>query len=212
MTVELIILTFLEKQKDQSPEYKEAVESLAQTIDRDGKLETDGNLILRDEGFLSGSQSSWGWGVGAWWSTILSSLTLADAMDPGPHPGLDDELCRRIGAQLAELGDRFEREALIKQEVVESLINEILDDSLTESRFEAVVQSLLKNIPAGIEQEKASLTVAMLLTRKIGDSIPSLLCSCFSTTASFIRGNFNSYLESLARQVRNPPQTDSCTL
>lgn len=50
----------------------------------------------------------------------------------GSDPGLDEELCRRIGAQLAELGDRFESEALIKPVLVESLVNEILDNSLTE--------------------------------------------------------------------------------
>ncbi|KAM5172324.1 BH3-interacting domain death agonist [Mantella aurantiaca] len=172
MTVELILLTFLEKQKDQTPEYEEAVKSLAQALDKDGNLETDGVSPFR-------------------------SCLVADS---GSHPGVDEELCRRIGAQLAELGDRFEREALIKQEVVESLVNEILDESLTEDRFKVVVQSLQSNVPSGIEQEKASLAVAMLLTSKIGKSIPSLLHSCFATAVNFIQDNYNAYIEGLAEQ------------
>lgn len=65
------------------------------------------------------------------------------------------------------------------------------------------VESSLSRIPAGIEHEKASLVIAMLLTSKIGKSIPSLLQSCFTTAVSFIQGNYNAYVEGLAEEVRN---------
>ncbi|XP_077324977.1 BH3-interacting domain death agonist [Lithobates pipiens] len=172
MTVERILLAFLEHQKDQNNDYKEAVKSLAQTVDHDGCLETDGVSAFKD--FVR--------------------------PDSGSHPGVDEELCRRIGAQLAELGDLFEKENLIKQELVESLVNQILDDSLTEDRFKVAVESSLSKIPGGIEQEKASLVIAMLLTSKIGKSIPSLLQSCFNTAVSFIQDNYNAYVEGLAEE------------
>ncbi|CAI9540819.1 unnamed protein product, partial [Staurois parvus] len=172
MTVERILLAFLEQQKDQSPDYKEAVKSLVQNVDKDGHLEADGGLSFKE--------------------CLMT--------DSGSHPGVDEELCRRIGAQLAELGDLFEKEALIKQEVVEGLVNQILDKSLTEARFQEAVQSSLCKIPAGIEQEKASLVVAMMLTSKIGKSIPSLLQSCFTTAVSFIQDNYNAYIEGMAEE------------
>ncbi|XP_068128992.1 BH3-interacting domain death agonist-like [Hyperolius riggenbachi] len=182
MTVDLILLGFLQSQKDSSPDFQQAVECLAQSIEKDGYLEADGGPPMK----CISSQ------VGESAEHVVP--------DGGPHPNLDEELCRRIGAQLAELGDRFEREGVIKQEVVESLVHDVLSDTLSEERFSKAVKSLLSNVPAGIEQETASLVVAMTLTSKVGKMVPNLLANCCSTTSRFIERNYSYYIDRLTGQ------------
>ncbi|XP_075066802.1 BH3-interacting domain death agonist [Mixophyes fleayi] len=113
---------------------------------------------------------------------------------------VDEDLCRRIGAQLAQMGDQFDREGMIEPKVVESLINDILTESLTEDRFAGAIQSVVKNLPPGIEEEKAYLAIAMILTSKVGRNIPGLLQSCYSTAVSVIQRNYWSYIQLLTRQ------------
>ncbi|XP_063785379.1 BH3-interacting domain death agonist-like [Pseudophryne corroboree] len=122
------------------------------------------------------------------------------SISPEGSPDVDEDLLRRIGAQLAQMGDQFEREGMIDPKVIETLINDILNESLTEDRFAAAVQSVLNKLPPGIEQEKACLAVAMNLTSKVGRNIPGLLQNCFSTAVTFIQRNYMSYVQLLTRQ------------
>lgn len=176
MSAELIFVAFLECQKTADPEFKCEIRSLVQTLDLDGDLETDSH-------------------GGVTFHCALQT-------DGGPQPGVDADLCHRIGAQLAEMGDRFQQEGRIKPEVVESLVNDILNQSLTEDRFQDAVSSLLDNLPPGMELEQATLAVAMSLTSKVGCSVPNLLQNCFTTALSFIQRNYTSYIDRLTRQTQ----------
>ncbi|XP_075715899.1 BH3-interacting domain death agonist isoform X2 [Rhinoderma darwinii] len=174
MSAKLIFFAFLECQKCPDVEFDAELRSLVKSDGGDGDLQTD----------------SYGFGP------LCGSLET----DSGPQSEIDEELCRRIGAQLAMFGDRFEQEGRIKSEVVESLVNDILNESLTEDRFEDAVKSLMDNLPPGMDLEKATLVVAMSLTSKVGSSVPNLLQSCFTTALSFIQRNYRSYIDRLARQ------------
>ncbi|XP_044133420.1 uncharacterized protein LOC122926099 [Bufo gargarizans] len=173
MSVELIFVAFLEHQKTVDVEFKAELQLLVRSLNQDGELETDSHG-----------------GV---------SFHCAE-MSVGPQHVVDEDLCRRIGAQLAEMGDRFQKEGRIKTEVVESLVHDILNESLTEDRFEDAVKSLLNNLPPGTEMEQATLVVAMSLTSKVGSSVPDLLQNCFTTALTFIQRNYRSYIECLTSQ------------
>uniref|UniRef100_A0A8C5PIH2 BH3-interacting domain death agonist n=1 Tax=Leptobrachium leishanense TaxID=445787 RepID=A0A8C5PIH2_9ANUR len=123
---------------------------------------------------------------------------------------VDDELCRQIGAQLAELGDRFEREGMIKKEVVESIVQDLLNESLSEKRFSDLIKSVLLNIPPGIEQEKATVAIALTLTKEVGCAVPNLLQNLFHYTSQFIRGNYLAYLQQFGRQAINEGEHGAC--
>ncbi|XP_056373918.1 BH3-interacting domain death agonist [Hyla sarda] len=175
MSVELIFVAFLECQKTVDPEFKSELSSIKQSLHDEGDLQTDSHDVLPRHASLE--------------------------PDGGPQPLVEEELCRRIGAQLAEMGDRFQQEGRIRQEVVESLVHDILSENLTEDRFRDAVSSLLENLPPGMDLEKATLVVAMTLTSKVGCSVPNLLQNCFTTALNFIDRNYRSYVQRLSRQV-----------
>ncbi|XP_018096385.1 BH3-interacting domain death agonist isoform X2 [Xenopus laevis] len=112
----------------------------------------------------------------------------------------DEELCRRIAAQLAEIGDKLEREMKIKPEVVDGLVDAMLNNTLDEEHLAATVQSLVQTAPPGVEQELATVAVAMILTKKAVTNAPSLLHNICHTTTQFVERNYRACLERLARQ------------
>ncbi|CAJ0963008.1 unnamed protein product [Ranitomeya imitator] len=173
MSAELIFVSFLECQRIDDPDFKSELQSIVQSLNKDGDLETDshGRLSFR---YLE--------------------------TDGGSQPEVDEDLCRRIGAQLAQMGDRFEQEGTIKAEVVECLVNDILNNSLTEDRFADAVKRSMDNLPPGMDMEKATLAIAMSLTSKVGSNVPNLLHSCYSTALTFIRRNYRSCIDQLTTQ------------
>ncbi|KAG8548784.1 hypothetical protein GDO81_024184 [Engystomops pustulosus] len=176
MEVELIFVAFLKNQKSGDSDYRFELGSLEKLLGHGSELETDGRG-----------------GVG--YRCIIEP-------DGGPQPDDDSELYRRIGAQLAEMGDRFEQDGTITSEVVEGLVNDILSKSLTEDRFADAVKSVLSSsLPPGMEVEQATMIAAMSLTSRVGKSVPSLLQNCFTTAAAYIRRNCSSSLEQITRQA-----------
>ncbi|CAH2276452.1 BH3-interacting domain death agonist [Pelobates cultripes] len=171
LDVELVLLTYLKHTSSEDHEYKLVLDIL----ERDFQTHADyGDL-----------------------ETDGNIPVLRTSEDSG---FVDEELCRRIGAQLAELGDKLEREGRIKKEVVECVVQDLLTNSLTESRFEELIKSVMQNLPAGIETEKATVAVAMALTKEVGCSVPSLLQNFFYYTAGFIQRNYLAYLQQIDRQ------------
>ncbi|KAE8613466.1 hypothetical protein XENTR_v10007733 [Xenopus tropicalis] len=139
----------------------------------EGELETDGNVQLRDSGTIAYE---------------------------GVEQEVDEELCRRIAAQLAEMGDKLEREMKIKPEVVNGLVDAMLNQTLLEEHLAATVQSLVQTVPPGVEQEMAAVAIAMILTKKAVTNAPSLLQNICRTTTRFVERNYRACLERLARQ------------
>lgn len=64
------------------------------------------------------------------------------------------------------------------------------------------VEGLLQAIPLDMEQEKAKLVLAMVLTKKIANTMPSLLHRVFSTTVNFISQQLPNYIVRLVSAVR----------
>ncbi|KFQ21717.1 BH3-interacting domain death agonist, partial [Mesitornis unicolor] len=111
-------------------------------------------------------------------------------------PEVNEEVVRIIAAQLAEIGDQFDKE--IKARVVNDLVQQFLNENLSGEeitrRMSEAVEGLAQAIPSDMEQEKAMLVLAMVLTRKIANTMPSLLHRVFSTTVNYISQQLHNYV------------------
>ncbi|KFU93585.1 BH3-interacting domain death agonist, partial [Chaetura pelagica] len=103
-------------------------------------------------------------------------------------PEVNEEVIRMIAAQLAQIGDQFERE--IEARGVDDLVQHFLNENLSREeivrRMSQVVEELVRAIPTDMEQEKAMLVIVMVLTKKIANTMPSLLQHVFSTTVNYM--------------------------
>ncbi|KGL81267.1 BH3-interacting domain death agonist, partial [Tinamus guttatus] len=137
--------------------------------DDDGDLQTDGNR----SGHLQNGE-----------------LVLA-AEDMG-----NEEIFRIIGAQLAEIGDQLDKE--IQARVVNDLVQHFLNENLSREEItrclSQAVEGLARAIPSDMEQEKALLVLAMVLTKKVANRVPSLLQRIFSTTVNYINQHLHTYI------------------
>ncbi|KFQ05880.1 BH3-interacting domain death agonist, partial [Leptosomus discolor] len=111
-------------------------------------------------------------------------------------PAVNEEVVRIIAAQLAEIGDQFDKE--IKARVVNDLVQHFLNENLSGEEItrhmSAAVEGLARAIPSDVEQEKAMLVLAMLLTKKIANTMPSLLHRVFSATVNYISQQLHNYI------------------
>ncbi|XP_053912031.1 BH3-interacting domain death agonist [Cuculus canorus] len=114
----------------------------------------------------------------------------------GYGPEVDEEVVRIIAAQLAEIGDQFDKE--IKARVVNDLVQHFLNENLSREeitrRMSEAVEGLARAIPSDMEREKAMLVLAMVLTKKIANTMPSLLQRVFSTTVNYISQHLHNYI------------------
>ncbi|KFQ66053.1 BH3-interacting domain death agonist, partial [Pelecanus crispus] len=113
-----------------------------------------------------------------------------------PDPELNEEIIRVIALQLAEIGDQLDKE--IKARVVNDLVRHFLNENLSGEEItrhmSEAVEGLARAIPSGMEQEKAMLVLAMVLTKKIVNTMPSLLQRVFSTTVNYISQQLHNYI------------------
>ncbi|NXG75495.1 BID protein, partial [Baryphthengus martii] len=116
---------------------------------------------------------------------------------------VNEEVVRIIAAQLAEIGDQFDKE--IKARVVNDLVQHFLNENLSREeitrRMSEAVEGLARAIPSDMEQEKAMLVLAMVLTKKIVNKMPSLLQHVFSTSLNYISQQFHNYIARLVSAV-----------
>lgn len=63
------------------------------------------------------------------------------------------------------------------------------------------VGELIRCIPSDIDQEKAMLVLAMLLTKKIVNTVPSLLHRVFNTTLNYMNQQFHNYIADMVSQT-----------
>ncbi|KAM4901044.1 BH3-interacting domain death agonist [Sylvia borin] len=108
----------------------------------------------------------------------------------------NEEVIRLIAAQLAEIGDQFDRE--IQARVVNDLVLHFRNESLSNEEImrhmSRVLGELVRSIPSDMEQERAMLVLAMLLAKKIMNTVPSLLQRVYNTTVNYMNQQFHDYI------------------
>ncbi|XP_068803777.1 BH3-interacting domain death agonist isoform X2 [Struthio camelus] len=117
-------------------------------------------------------------------------------------PEVNEEILQMIGAQLAEIGDQLDRE--IQAKVVNDLVQHFLNENVSREEItqylSQAVEGLARAIPSDMEQEKALLVLAMVLTKKIANRVPSLLHRVFSTTVNYISQHLHTYIVRMLRE------------
>ncbi|KAM6419266.1 BH3-interacting domain death agonist isoform 1-T1 [Pluvialis apricaria] len=117
-------------------------------------------------------------------------------------PEVNEEVVRIIAAQLAEIGDQFDKE--IKARVVNDLVQHFLNENLSGEEItrhmSEAVEGLARAIPSDMEREKATLVLAMVLTKKIANTMPSLLQRVFRTTVNYISQQLHNYIVRMLRE------------
>ncbi|NXQ00311.1 BID protein, partial [Vidua macroura] len=115
----------------------------------------------------------------------------------------NEEVIRIIAAQLAEIGDQFDRE--IQEGVVNSLARHFLNENLSNEEItqhmSRAVRELTRAIPSDMEQEKAMLVLTMVLTKKIVNTVPALLRRVFNTTLNYMNQQFHNYIAEMVSAV-----------
>ncbi|NWU39741.1 BID protein, partial [Hylia prasina] len=115
----------------------------------------------------------------------------------------NEEVIRLIAAQLAEIGDQFDKE--IQGRVVNDLVQHFRNETLSREEItlhlSRAVGELTRSIPSDMEQEKAMLVLAMLLTKKIVNTVPSLLHRVFNTTLNYMNQQFHDYIVEMVSQT-----------
>ncbi|NXD83322.1 BID protein, partial [Halcyon senegalensis] len=116
---------------------------------------------------------------------------------------VNNEVIRIIAAQLAEIGDQFDKEiqARVVNDLVQHFLNENLSGEEITRRMSEAVEGLARAIPSDMEQEKAMLVLTMVLTKKIVNKMPSLLRRVFSTSLNYISQQFHNYIVRLVSAV-----------
>ncbi|KFZ60069.1 BH3-interacting domain death agonist, partial [Antrostomus carolinensis] len=109
---------------------------------------------------------------------------------------VNEEVIRNIAAQLAEVGDQFDKEIRAREvnDLVQHFLNENLSSEEMTRRMSKAVEALARAIPSDMEQEKAMLVLAMVLTKRIANTMPSLLQRVFSTTVNYISQQLHNYI------------------
>ncbi|NXG04706.1 BID protein, partial [Sakesphorus luctuosus] len=109
---------------------------------------------------------------------------------------VDEEVIRLIAAHLAEIGDKLDKD--VQAKVVNDLLQHFLNQNLSEEEItrhmSRVVRELAQAMPADMEQEKVMLVLTMVLTKKIVNTVPSLLRRVFSTAVNFISQQLHNYV------------------
>ncbi|XP_027761331.1 BH3-interacting domain death agonist [Empidonax traillii] len=109
---------------------------------------------------------------------------------------VDEDVIRIIAAQLAKIGDKLDKD--VQARAVDDLVQYFLNESLSRQEImrhmSRVVTELAQAIPSDMEQEKFMLVLTMVLTKKIVNTVPSLLHRVFSTSVNFISEQFHNYV------------------
>ncbi|XP_027536557.1 BH3-interacting domain death agonist isoform X2 [Neopelma chrysocephalum] len=111
----------------------------------------------------------------------------------------DEDVIRIIAAQLAEIGDKLDKD--VQGNVVNDLVQHFLNENLSREEItrhmSRVVRELAQAIPSDMEQERVMLVLAMVLTKKIVNTVPSLLRRVFSITVTFMNEQFHNYIDEM---------------
>ncbi|NWY75148.1 BID protein, partial [Erithacus rubecula] len=119
-------------------------------------------------------------------------------------PPTNEEVIRIIAAQLAEIGDQFDKEiqARVVKDLVQHFVNEKLSKEEIALHLSRAVNELLTSIPSDMAQEKAMLVLAMVLTKKIVNTVPSLLRRVYDATVNYMNQQFHDYIVEMVSAVK----------
>ncbi|XP_013913623.1 PREDICTED: BH3-interacting domain death agonist [Thamnophis sirtalis] len=138
----------------------------------DGELQTDGNNFGRVEDRALGEQA----------------------------PVVDEAIFRKIGVQLAVIGDKLAAE--IEHPFVDNLAEhfrmENVPSQVITKHLSDAVKKVVARMPPEIEKEKAMLVAAMVLAKKVANVVPASLQQVFNTTVNYINQNLHNYVNHLA--------------
>ncbi|XP_032077345.1 BH3-interacting domain death agonist [Thamnophis elegans] len=138
----------------------------------DGELQTDGNNFGRVEDRALGEQA----------------------------PVVDEAIFRKIGVQLAVIGDKLAAE--IEHPFVDNLAEhfrmENVSSQVITKHLSDAVKKVVARMPPEIEKEKAMLVAAMVLAKKVANVVPASLQQVFNTTVNYINQNLHNYVNHLA--------------
>ncbi|NWR84378.1 BID protein, partial [Furnarius figulus] len=111
----------------------------------------------------------------------------------------NEDVIRLIAAHLAEIGDKLDKD--VQSRVVNDLAQHFLNENLSREeimrQMSRVVRELAQAAPSDIEQEKVMLVLTMILVKKIGNIVPSLLRRVCDTAVNFINQQFHDYIVEL---------------
>ncbi|XP_063165279.1 BH3-interacting domain death agonist isoform X2 [Candoia aspera] len=112
----------------------------------------------------------------------------------------DEEVFRRIGAQLAVIGDRLAAEiepSFVNNLAQQFMVQNVPSQEITQHLSQAV-EAVMRTMPRDMEQEKAMLVAAMVLAKKVANIVPAFLQQVFNTTVNYINHNLHDYVNNLA--------------
>lgn len=111
----------------------------------------------------------------------------------------DEEVFRRIGTQLAEIGDRLAAEiepSFVNNLAQQFMVQNVPSQEITQHLSQAV-EAVMRTMPQEMEQERAMLLAAMVLAKKVANIVPAFLQQVFNTTVDYINHNLHDYVNNL---------------
>ncbi|NXU86747.1 BID protein, partial [Xiphorhynchus elegans] len=117
---------------------------------------------------------------------------------------VNEDVIRLIAAHLAEIGDKLDRD--VQTRVVNDLAQHFLNENLSREeimrQMSRVVRELAQAAPSDMEQEKVMLVLTMILVKKIGNAVPSLLQRVWNTAVNFINQQFHDYIVEMVSALK----------
>ncbi|NXP29398.1 BID protein, partial [Scytalopus superciliaris] len=109
---------------------------------------------------------------------------------------VNEDVIRLIAAHLAEIGDKLDKDVQPRDvnDLVQRFLNENFSREEIMQHMSRVVRELAHAIPSDMEQEKFMLVLTMVLTKKVLNTVPSLIQRVISTTENFMNQQFHDYL------------------
>ncbi|XP_058046511.1 BH3-interacting domain death agonist [Ahaetulla prasina] len=107
----------------------------------------------------------------------------------------NEETFRKIGAQLAAIGDKLANE--IDDSLVNNLAQQFIMGNVSSQHLSDTVRNAMARMPPEMGQEKAMLMATMILAKKVANVVPMLLQQVFNTTVNYINENLHDYVNNL---------------
>lgn len=113
-----------------------------------------------------------------------------------------EEAIQAIAQHLAEIGDTMNDS--IQPSLIQHLVDQFRNGNMSEGeRAEQLSQALnqvIQAVPQDLSLEQRTLTLTLVLARRVAAHAPSLLGTIFRTTVHFINQNLLAYVRDLVRE------------